>query len=835
MSSSYIEIFGACENNLKNIDIRLPKNKLIAITGVSGSGKSSLAYETILSEANRRFFQTLSHYTKQFIELGDRAQVASIRGLCPAIGLVQHEVQPSVRATVASFSDLAELVGVLYCRFGEKYCPVHNLATLSMPVKQIALKVQKDFAKSFLFAVTAPVVDHKRGQFVRKLSNLVKMGFSKLWCDGEILSINSLPDLNPNEYHTIKIIVDIFTSASQDINRLQKSLDLAMSAGGGVVECYCIQENKNLLLSTKHCYSSIQGCIQCGFSFPSLDSRYFTPNSLGKCETCEGRGEKSNVDKICESCDGVGIAKKFFNIYINNVSIKQIYLRSIESNYIFFLELKKNLPKEKKQGQGYVIDEILKIISAIMDMGLGYLNLGRRLHTLSLGEYQRLRLANIFCHRLSGLIYILDEPSQGLHPSEIKLLLKSLKFLLAQGSTVIVIDHDIEMLKAVDWIVDLGPGGGCGGGEVIAQFSPKDYSRYLEKSPTAQCLLPKNSKIKLVEYKKKLADFSYIKIFSAKRNNLKNIDVCFVKNGLNFITGVSGSGKSSLVIGTLYKFFLERYYNNNKLKLDCCKKIIGLDNVEEIYIIDRKPLAKNAFSFIATYLSIFVEIRKIFSTKYTAKMLGLDATAFSLRSQEGRCATCMGRGKIVLTMKFLEDGSVVCHDCQGRRFKPQILEVYHEGLNIADILELTIDQAHTLFSKYSKIMKPLSLAKEIGLGYLCLGQSLYSLSGGEAQRIKLVSILNTVKKDIEQIIIFDEPTRGLHEFDVTKLMKVIKKLANSGNTVLVIEHHLKFLSLCDWVVDMGPGAASQGGNVVYAGVPFGLKKIVTSKTAKYVC
>ena len=315
-----------------------------------------------------------------------------------------------------------------------------------------------------------------------------------------------------------------------------------------------MKENKKLLLSTKRCYSSIQGCIECGFSYPSLDPRYFTPNSLGKCDVCDGRGENSNIGEICRSCGGVGIAKKFFNIYINGLSIKSMYLGSIEKNYKFYLDLKNKLPKEKEQNQGYVIDEILKITSAIIDRGLGYLSLGRRLHTLSLGEYQRLRLANIFCHRLSGLIYILDEPSQGLHPSEIKLLIESLKFLLNQGSTVIVVDHDVELLKEVDCIIDLGPGGGNNGGNLIAQFRPCDYKQYLENSFTAKCFLSENSKVKLVNNGKNSKNFNFIKILSAKKNNLKNIDVCFVKNGLNFITGVSGSGKSSLVIGTLYEF-----------------------------------------------------------------------------------------------------------------------------------------------------------------------------------------------------------------------------------------------------------------------------------------
>lgn len=829
-----ITIQGASEHNLKNIDLALPRGKIIAVTGVSGSGKSSFAFDTLLTEANRRFFYTLSHYSRMFLNLNSRPAVRKITGLSPAIALAQYESPPSKRASIATLTDLNEMFGVLFSRFAKAYCPKHKKAAGSLSEKEATQQICNDFAKKFV-AICIPIADQKKGSFNKVLNRFFEKGFLRIYCDGKIVSLSSDLNLNQERKHTIKVLIDYMDISEIASTRLINSVHTALEESSGYVECYPSDKNGILDLDQGGTYSTVAGCPECGYSWPKLDSRYFSANSLGKCKDCQGLGffdeglEQSDSlePDICSNCCSTGIDQKYSAILFDSHSIQELYQLTI-SNLIKVLDQ----VDINNQAFCYLKKEILRILCSLDDLGLGYLSLHRKIASLSTGEHQRIKLAGILSKQLTGVLYILDEPSQGLHHHDLNKLHESLLRLKKSGNTLIIVDHDPSLLEQVDWIIDLGPGGGQKGGHVIAEFAPQDKSKFTKKSLTAKYL------DQAIHYDKKrqLAQSNpkYIEIQDASCHNLKIDSVRFLKKSFNIVTGVSGAGKTSLVIHTLYQNILHKL--NTKEKSDkwaYCQNITGIKDLDTVLLISRSPLAKTSVSMPATYLKVFTEVRNLFSSLPAAKMLGLSASDFSLRSSAGRCKECKGQGTVVLTMKFLEDAKIKCSNCQGKRFQDHILSVHYKNLSIADVLDLTIDEVCQLFKNIKKITNKLEPSQLLGLGYLKLGQTSNSLSGGEAQRLKLAPYIMQAKTE-STLLIIDEPTRGLHEYDVKLLMIALKKIVEKGTTIIITEHHKELIKQADWVIDIGPHAAEYGGQLLYEGPSEGLLKCKSSLTAKYL-
>ncbi|MBC61406.1 MAG: hypothetical protein CMP11_03035 [Zetaproteobacteria bacterium] len=841
-NSKFISVRGAREHNLKDVNVTLPRGKIIAITGVSGSGKSSLAFDTILAESNRRFFYTLSHYARQFLNVSSKPCVRQVTGLSPAIALGQRETQPSSRATVASLSDLNELIGVAMAQFSESYCPSHGLKTKPLAVEEIIANLCSQFSGRF-FAICAPIVEMRKGTYEKVFESLIEKGYLKVFCDGSIFSLDKVPSLSKEKKHTIKLVVDFIQISSEPSKRLKASIARAIKEGKGSIECLFLDEGGKLSKDEeKISFSTQGGCPKCGMSWPKIDSRYFSANSLGQCSKCHGSGEiegdmcdEADIKKTCFECDGVGIDKKYWNFRLGGLNIKDIYESTVGQFYDF---MKDEVFYHGGHNQAFqrLQAEIQKTLSSLNQIGLSYLTLSRRVKTLSGGELQRLKLSAVLSQSLSGVLYVLDEPSQGLHLSELNQLSQSLTNLKKLGNTIILVEHDPYLLERSDWIIDVGPKGGEQGGEIVASFPVKDLEKYKSKSLTAKFLL---SKIKLEE-KKFLEDkqsHGIIEVFKAEKHNLSVDKVIFQMNKINVVSGVSGSGKTSLVIHSLYRY-LSSLLKGESLaysrKASECFKINTSQKLDSIVLIDSKPLAKSSISMIVTYIKVFDFIRKIFASLPASKIAGFTASHFSLRLDQGRCKECKGKGYITLSMKFLEDARISCSSCEGKCFESHILSIKYKGHSIADILGMTIGEAEDIFSSYSKIKNIFHCLKSIGIGYLKLGQSLSSLSGGEAQRLKLLPFILPSKMKKNHLIILDEPTRGLHESDIDILMKAINQVKEKGATLIIIEHHPTLILRSDWLIDLGPGASDKGGRVLYEGVSKNILTCKNSVTAKYL-
>ena len=855
---SHISIKGANEHNLKNIDVDIERGKITVITGVSGSGKSSLAFDTVLAESQRRFFYTLSNYSRQFLDLGSRPSVKFIDGLSPAICLAQNETQPSKRATVGTLTDTTELLGVLWSRFGDQYCPDHNRPTSTVNVNEVAERILKEFDGETL-AICAPLVEQKRGTFRVLMEAAAQKGFLRLFVDGKILPISPIPVLNKDFKHTIKIVVDSVTINSAKMNekenksksRLIRSLKTAIEEGQGFAEYFVVttvKDEKTLQLDKGSTISADGGCEVCGYSWPKLDARYFSPNSIGKCTSCSGLGVQDSSEEeedgeqehlqdrlglrdACKVCKGSGINPKYNAIKILDYSIQDIQIMPINQLLGIFDEIKKihksNLASER------LIEEIAASLSRVSNVGLAYLSLSRRIRSLSAGEAQRLKLAGILGDSLRGILYVLDEPSQGLHPSELELLWESIENLKDLGNTIIIVDHDQSLMRKADWIIDLGPGGGEHGGKLLAKFRPADVKKFEKISSTAKHLLEKNEdKVKSRQPK----PTEFIEVTSPTVNNLKMPSVKFAKSRLNVVTGVSGAGKSSLVLSTLFpniKTLSGLKQKSAKKSWRNCKKIEGAACYEMVNLIDRRPIAKSSVSMPASYLDVFTDIRNLFAKTPEAQIAGLTARSFSLSVEAGRCLECKGRGEVTLSMRFLTDARTRCTVCNGQRYRPHVLGVTYNGLNMNEILQQSIADAAVFFKHHKKISARLQPALDLGLGYLKLGQPSGSLSGGEAQRLKIVPYL-AKRHGGNSILVMDEPTTGLHGQDAAKLIKSLHRLVVLGATVVLIEHSAEVIFASDWIIDVGPGSAAEGGNLIYQGDVDGFVKMKDSITAKYL-
>ncbi len=829
----HISVRGANEHNLKNIDLDIKRGALTVVTGVSGSGKSSLAFDTILAESQRRFFYTLSHYSRQFLDLGTRPAVRKISGLSPAIALAQNETAPSRRSTLGSLTDISELLAVMFARFGQQLCPKHRKPTSAMTKEEIVRHLI-DAADGKTVALVVALAESKKGIFRKELTQYAAKGYSKAWIDGEVVELDPLPVLVRDEKHTIKILVDLLKVKSESPERLSRGVQSVLDQSGGYGEWLFVDtqtKNKNSWdVANKHVFSTNSGCPECGFSWPRLDSRYFNSNSLGRCEDCDGYGaidvdEESEDDSDdqaallddvrCEPCAGTGVQKDAEAIILERHTIHDLLNLPLTSLSKVFEELGHT---KANPAFARVHTEISSSIERLLEMKLGYLSLSRRVRSLSGGEAQRVKLSGILSTSLRGILYVLDEPSQGLHHTEMATMIVHLKALRDQGNTILVVDHDEDIMRAADYIVDLGPTGGRDGGYILASFPPSEANRWVKESKTAESL----SRTRMVPKRRNIDREAHeFLIFSRPRiNNLKMDQVKIPLEAMTVVTGVSGAGKSSLVLGVILPNLLAAMTKTNvkKESWKYCDHFTGHQKIQRVELIDRRPVAKSSISMPATYLDVLGELRDLYAQLPDAQVAGLTAKSFSMHLEGGRCPECKGRGQINLSMRFLADARVQCSVCLGRRFRPHVLDIKYNGLSIYDVLNLSVDEAVAQFSNHRRIVVKLAPAQRLGLGYLKLGQPSASLSGGEAQRLKMVPYF-TKKMGQGCVLILDEPTTGLHFEDVQLLTAVMRELTDLGVTLIVVEHNEDVISAADWSLTIGPQSADLGGELVYEGVP----------------
>jgi len=927
----FIRIRGAKQHNLKNIDVDIPRNKFIVITGVSGSGKSSLAFDTIFAEGQRRYVESLSTYARQFLELMDKPDVESIEGLSPSIAIQQKSSSHNPRSTVGTTTEIYDYLRLLYSTIGKPYCPECNI-----PIEALSLQQIVDYIKSKgtgkIIEIYSPVVEGRKGEYLKLFEQISKDGFSKVKVDGLLYDIEDIPELEKYKKHTIEVFIDKIKLKEDIDRRLFDSVEVGLRTGKGKV--ILVIEGKEEILSEKH------SCPKCNFSFGEISPRLFSFNSpYGACNTCSGLGflRKISIDRLipdknisiedgcivlygpeseawklkqikqladhfkislktpwkdlpdffkkivlygstkkypflwvaenethsyrgrfegiipnlqrryvetsspssrqeieqfmafekCPECGGKRLKKQALSIFIEKFSIAEISSLSIEELINFFENLKLNEREEKISEK--ILKEIKERLGFLKDVGLSYLTLDRASHTLSGGEAQRIRLATQVGSKLTGVLYVLDEPSIGLHPRDNGKLLETLKKLRDLGNTVIVVEHDTETILSSDYIIDLGPGAGERGGYVVATGSFKEISEN-KNSITGLYLSGRLKSLERNERRK--GNGKFLRIVGAKENNLKNINVDFPLGTFICITGVSGSGKSTLIEEVLYKNVLWKNYRGGE-KGGECDGIYGLENVQRIIDIDQSPIGRTPRSNPATYTGLFTPIREIMAKTEEARIRGYKPGRFSFNVKGGRCEACGGDGSVKIEMHFLPDVYVTCDVCRGKRYNRETLEVKFKGLSIWDILNLTVDEAFEIFKNHPSIIRILETLKAVGLGYIKLGQPAPTLSGGEAQRIKLSKELSKTQKG-STLYLLDEPTVGLHSDDVKKLLIVLHQLVDKGNTVIVIEHNLDVIKTADWIIDLGPEGGENGGYVVAEGTPEDIILEKNSYTGQYL-
>jgi excinuclease ABC subunit A len=819
-----IKIIGARTHNLKNINLELPKNKLIVITGLSGSGKSSLAFDTIFAEGQRRYIESLSPYARQFLGQMEKPDIDEIEGLSPAIAINQKALSHNPRSIVATLTEIYDYLRVLFARIGKPFCPKCGKPIEKLSIEEIFNLVQAKAKELGVKEVTilSPVVYGRKGEYYQLLYDFLNKGYSECIIDGKWFSLHERIILSKYKVHTIEIVIDKVTIS--DSTRLFEALELSLEYADGLVEVVYLSKPERKLL-----YSSRFSCPSDGFSFPEIEPRLFSFNSpYGACPICYGLGKTDIfLNTLCPNCLGKRLKKEALSVKIAQKNIWEIISLTVEESYQFFFELLEKLEKKERLIGENLINEILNRLGFLLEVGLGYLSLDREAETLSGGEAQRIRLASQLGSKLSNTLYVLDEPTIGLHERDTEKLLKTLKKIKSLNNTVIVVEHDEKTIRESDFLVDLGPGAGVTGGEVVvAGETGKLLSDKKFKSLTLE-YLRRERKFSFPQYRKDPTE--KLKIFNARLNNLKNLNVEIPLRKLIAITGVSGSGKSSLM-EVIYQVVSRQL--NGVTDLKYASKVVGTPYLKRIVKIDQSPIGRTPRSNPATYTGVFTPIRDFFASLEEARVRGYTKTRFSFNVKGGRCEACEGAGYKLVEMHFLPPVLVQCEVCKGERFNRETLEVKYKGKNIADILDLTIDEAYEFFEEIPEIQEKLKLLKEIGLDYLTLGQSAPTLSGGEAQRIKLARELSQTAP--KTIYLLDEPTVGLHYYDIELLLKTLQKLVNRGNTVIVIEHNLFLINSADFIIDLGPEGGEKGGKIIATGAPDEIIKNPHSYTALYL-
>ncbi len=831
-----IIIKGAREHNLKNINLEIPRDKMIVMTGLSGSGKSSLAFDTIFAEGQRRYVESLSAYARQFLGRLDKPDVDEIEGLSPAISIDQKHHSANPRSTVATITEIYDYLRVLFARVGVPHCPLCGREIKKMTQEEIvdiAIQIYKETKEKRNMVILAPVVRGRKGEYYQMLYDFLNAGFSEVRVDGKLMSLRERIDLSRYKQHSIDLVIDRIPGGLDFRNkdnrlRLAESIENGLKYGNDVVT---IITDKEISLSAKYT------CPNDGFSFPEIEPRLFSFNSpFGACETCHGLGvENPWSEKICPTCLGKRLKVESLNVLIDDKNIAEVTAFSIAHSFDFFTKLETKLEKNKSliAIAEVPMKEIKNRLKFMIDVGLEYLQLDRKAGTLSGGESQRIRLASQIGSRLVGALYILDEPTIGLHQRDNAKLIQTLKNLRDLGNTIVVVEHDEDTIRESDYLVDIGPGAGIHGGKVVAEGPiPAILKDKTQKSLTLDYLRGEEF-IAVPKTRRPVSKaHEHLKIQGATENNLQNIDVEFPLRRFSVVTGVSGSGKSTLVYDVLFKN-LSNKFNKSHFKAGQCKGIIGTEYVNRIVSIDQSPIGRTPRSNPATYVGAWGPIRDLFASTPDARVRGYKPGRFSFNVRGGRCENCEGHGVIAIEMHFLPTVYVTCDVCKGKRFDRETLEVEYKGKSIFDVLEMTIEEATKFFNDIPWIEDKLKILNEVGLGYLKLGQSATTLSGGEAQRIKLGAELG--KRDTRRTLyLLDEPTTGLHFADVKKLIEVLQRLVERGNTVVVIEHNLDVIKTADWVIDLGPEGGENGGKLVATGTPEAIAKKAGSFTGEHL-
>lgn len=935
MKNKSIIVKGARAHNLKNIDIEIPKDQLIVMTGLSGSGKSSLAFDTIYAEGQRRYVESLSAYARQFLGQMDKPDVDLIEGLSPAISIDQKTTSKNPRSTVATVTEIYDYLRLLYARVGRPICPNHGIEIKSQTVQQMVDQVM-ELEERTKIQILSPIISGRKGSHKKLIEDIAKKGYARLKVDGQILDVDDVPELNKNQNHTIHVVIDRLVVKDGIEARLADSLETALELADGTAIADVI-DGDEIKFSEHH------ACPICGFSVDHLEPRMFSFNSpFGACPSCDGLGSKLTVDidlvvpdktlslkdgailpwqpissnyyptlleqtckhfkidmdkpfkdltkkekniilrghddeikfefnqdygtkakrtrtmpfegvlnnierryhdspseyvrevmqkymveKTCETCNGYRLNEKALCVKVDGQHIGEVVRYSISDSLKHFDNL--TLDETERQIAKLILKEIHERLTFLNDVGLEYLTLNRASGTLSGGEAQRIRLATQIGSRLSGVLYVLDEPSIGLHQRDNDRLINTLKSMRDMGNTLIVVEHDEDTMKAADYLVDIGPKAGVHGGEIVASGTPEEVMAN-ENSLTGQYLSGKEKVI--VPAKRRKITKRKISVKGATSNNLKNVDVDFPLSVLTCVTGVSGSGKSSLVNEVLYKGLQKQLYNT-KTRPGAHKSIKGVNEIEKIIDIDQSPIGRTPRSNPATYTGVFDDIRDVFSQTNEAKVRGYQKGRFSFNVKGGRCEACKGDGIIKIEMHFLPDVYVPCEVCDGKRYNRETLEVTYKGKNISDVLEMTVEDAYHFFESLPKINRKLKTLVDVGLGYIKLGQPATTLSGGEAQRVKLASELHR-RSNGKSLYILDEPTTGLHVDDIKRLLSVLNRLVENGDSVIIIEHNLDVIKTADYIVDLGPEGGDGGGEIIATGTPEDIVEVDASYTGKYL-
>jgi len=861
-NQGWIKVYGAKEHNLKNIDVQIPKGKLTIITGPSGSGKSSLALDVLFTEGKRRYMESLSSYARQFLGIAKKPAFDRIEGLCPSIAIEQKTVSSNPRSTVGTITEIYDYLRVLYARAGRVHCPECGLKIKPESPQAITSGLIKNFANQ-LITVSAPIVRERKGEFVKDLIELFKSGYYRFIIDGKKYKFQSQDDiknlkLKKTYKHTIDILIDAIQVQNSEKSRLQEAVEKAFKLAGGnckiIVQSQDSGENGDGDKNTEYLYSSSRMCVKCVKSIPELEPRCFSFNSpVGACDSCSGLGfthewpwgdndsdswkamypgffaDKYAKEMTCRKCYGKRLNQYALAVSIGKKDIYDLCNFSIKDLVIFFKTLELTEPETIIAGD--LIKEILNRLTFLYDVGLAYLTLNRSARTLSGGEGQRIRLATQIGSALSGVLYILDEPSIGLHQRDNDRLISTLKYLRDQGNTVVVVEHDIDTMKQADYIIDMGPAAGVQGGMITAVGTPDEIANN-KNSMTGAYLSGKKDIIRKHEIRKPTG---FLELNYACKNNLKNVDVKFPLGVFCGVSGVSGSGKSTLVLQELVpaiKMSVARKSFGKAKKLVSFSDIKGAEQLDNMVVIDQSPIGRTPRSNPATYLGIFNDIRKLFASLPESNARGYKLGRFSFNVKEGRCFECNGDGIIKVSMHFLPEVTMLCKSCNGTRYNDETLQITYRDKNISDILNMTAFEAKQFFDSHIRILKRLDLLCEVGLDYLKLGQPSTTLSGGEAQRIKLVNEL--AKRGENTLYILDEPTTGLHNSDIDKLLDVLNKLIDKGNSMIVIEHNLDVLKTVDYLIDMGPEGGDEGGEIIAQGTPEQVAKIKKSYTGQYL-